>query len=162
MLPIAGVSIREMTSADIPAGLALCRASRWNQTERDWQHFLTAAPHGALVAVENGIVIGTVATLPYGPFAWISMMLVDPRARGRGVGTMLLNRGLVLVPEGAAARLDATPAGEVLYRKLGFVGEHGLARWSFDGRRLPATRAAGARPLERADWPLIRELDVRA
>jgi GNAT superfamily N-acetyltransferase len=162
MMPLAGVSIREMTSADIPAGLALCRASRWNQTERDWQHFLTAAPHGALVTVENGIVIGTVATLPYGPFAWISMVLVDPHARGRGLGTMLLNRGLGLVPAGAAARLDATPAGEVLYRKLGFVGEYGLARWCFDGRRSLATRAPGARRLERADWPVVRELDARA
>ena len=45
-----GVSIRDMTPDDIAAGLALCRASSWNQTEQDWRFFLTAAPHGALVA----------------------------------------------------------------------------------------------------------------
>src|SRR3989442_16009436 len=121
MSSVAGVLSREVTWADIPAGLGLCRASRWNQTERDWQHFLMTAPHGALVAVENGLVIGTVATLPYGSFAWISMVLVDPAARGRGVGTLLLHRGLPLVPEAAAARLDATPAGGRLYRKPRFV-----------------------------------------
>ncbi len=127
-----GVLIREMSLADIPSGLGLCRASRWNQTERDWQSFLTTAPHGALVAVENGRVIGSVATLPYGPFAWISMVLVDPAARRRGLGTLLLNRGLALIPDRMAARLDATPAGEVLYRKLGFAAEYGLARLFLD------------------------------
>src|SRR5262245_63303442 len=118
-----------MDFADIPAGLALCRASGWNQTEQDWRYFLTAAPHGALAAVEHGRVVGTVATLPYGPFAWISMVLVDPAARRKGVGTELLTRGLALVPERMAARLDATPAGEALYRKIGFFAEYGLSRW---------------------------------
>ncbi len=149
-----------MTVADIPAGLGLCRASRWNQTERDWQHFLTAAPHGALVAVENSSVIGTVAMLPYGSFAWISMVLVDPAARGRGIGTLLLNRGLALVPRGSAARLDATPAGEVIYRKLGFVAEYGLARLFLDARPVNGARTPGARPLAAGDWPQLLDLDT--
>lgn len=157
-----GVSIREMTVSDIPAGLGLCRASGWNQTERDWQHFLAAAPHGALVAVENASVIGTVATLPYGSFAWISMVLVDPAARGRGIGTLLLERGLALVPHGAAARLDATPAGEVIYRKLGFVAEYGLARLFLDARRRAAAGTRGARRLARIDWPALLDMDSRA
>lgn len=163
-----------MTFADIPAGLAFCRVSRWNQTKRDWEHFLTTAPHGALVAVERGLVIGTVATLPYGPFTWISMVLVDPAARGRGIGTLLLNRGLALVPQGSAARLDATPAGEVVYRKLGFVGEYGLARLFLDApaaarplARLPARplirspARVSPRPLARGDWPALLEMDAR-
>ncbi|HXW04419.1 MAG TPA: GNAT family N-acetyltransferase [Vicinamibacterales bacterium] len=157
------VSIRPMTTADIPAGLALCRASRWNQTDRDWRHFLAAAPRGALVAVERGVVIGTVATLPYGPFAWIAMVLVEPAARGRGVGTLLLERGLDLVPPGSAARLDATPAGEVFYRKLGFAGEYGLARWFSDARTTtPAPQTTDVAPLEGSDWPAMLEMDVRA
>ena len=158
----AGVSIREMTTHDIPAGLGLCRASAWNQTARDWQHFLVASPDGALVAVENGSVIGTVATLPYGSFAWISMVLVDPLARGRGIGTLLLRRGLELVPPGAAARLDATPAGEVIYRKLGFVAEYGLARLFLDARTRDAARTPGVRPLARGDWPALLDMDRHA
>ena len=162
MSSLAGVLIREMSLVDIRAGLALCRASRWNQTERDWRHFLMTAPHGALVAVENGLVIGTVATLPYGPFTWISMVLVDPAARRRGVGTLLLDRGLALVPEDVAARLDATPAGEVLYRQIGFVPEYGLARFFLDARRHGAVCKPGARPLVDADWPAVHEMDTRA
>jgi predicted N-acetyltransferase YhbS len=162
MTTVPGVSLREMTMADVAAGMSLCRASGWNQTERDWEIFLTTAPDSAIVAERNGSVVGTVAVMPYGSFAWISMVLVDPAARGRGVGTLLLHRGLDLVPAATTARLDATPAGEVLYRKLGFVGEYGLARWFITPRASRQARVSGARRLERADWQAIRVLDLCA
>jgi GNAT superfamily N-acetyltransferase len=162
MASLDAVSIREMTFGDIPVGLDLCRASGWNQTERDWRYFLMAAPHGALAAVERGLVIGTVATLPYGPFAWVSMVLVNPAARGRGIGTLLLDRGLSLVSDPAAARLDATPAGEPIYRRLGFRGEYRLARLFLDLRRRDGSALTGARPLSRADWPALLETDTHA
>lgn len=150
--------------ADIPAGLSLCRAARWNQTGHDWAHFLTSAPQGALAASYDRRVIGTVATLPYGSFAWISMVLVDPDVRGAGIGTMLLQRGLQLIPEGVTARLDATPAGEPIYRKMGFAGEYGISRWFCD--RGPGTPRAFAgplaRPLENTDWDAVLEMDVHA
>ncbi len=148
--------------SDISAGLGLCRASGWNQTERDWRHFLSADPHAALVAVEKGSVIGTVATLPYGSFAWISMVLVDPAARGRGIGTLLLHRGLALVPPGVTARLDATPAGEAIYRKLGFAAEYRLARLFIGARPRGAERAPGARPLVCGDWRQLLDMDADA
>lgn len=168
-----------MTSADIPAGLRLCRASGWNQTARDWAFFLAAAPHGALVAVDAGVVVGTVSTLPYGAFTWISMVLVDPAARGRGIGTRLLTEGILLVPKDSTARLDATPAGERVYRKRGFEGEFGLARWSgpartpaFSPRRpladslappwLLLGASARRRPLASPDWPAVLERDALA
>ena len=160
------VSIREMTFSDIPAGVSLCRVSRWNQTERDWQHFLVAAPRGALVAVENGSVIGTVATMPYGSFTWIAMVLVNPAARGRGVGTLLLQRGLSLVDHRATTRLDATPAGEPIYRGLGFIAEYRLARLFLPRGSVftdrVSSRASGARPLTRADWPALLDKDSHA
>lgn len=157
-----GVSIREMTLDDLSAGLRLCRASRWNQTEQDWRFFLTAAPHGALVAQDDGRVVGTVATMPYGSFAWISMVLVDPAARGRQIGTTLLQRGLALVAADATARLDATPQGEAIYRRLGFAEEYRLARWFRDGGATPVARPSRVRPVADADWPAILERDARA
>jgi hypothetical protein len=161
MLLPDGVSIRSMTPADVAAGLALCRASHWNQTEQDWRFFLTEAPQGALVAEAGERVIGTVATLPYGPFTWISMVLVDPVARGKHVGTTLLQRGLELVGADATARLDATPAGEVIYRTIGFASEYHLARWFLDVTP-PIARRSGAQPLARTDWPAIGQMDQRA
>jgi ribosomal protein S18 acetylase RimI-like enzyme len=158
----AAVEIRAMRVADIPAGLALCRASGWNQTEKDWRFFLTAARDGALAAVHDGRVVGTVATLPYGPFAWISMVLVDPAVRRKGIGTLLLLRGLALVPTSVTARLDATPSGELLYRKLGFSPEYGVTRRFLDARPHDLARSTNVRPLGDEDWPAIEQLDARA
>ena len=162
VLPL-GVSLREMTVADVPAGLDLCRASHWNQVARDWEQFLRLEPHGAAVAVRDGRVIGSVATLRFGQrFAWISMVLVDPAERGRGVGRALLVYGLSLLSD-TVARLDATPAGEVLYRKLEFQEEYRLTR--FQREPAPIEHSAVSRagtpvsPLGADDWPAIVALD---
>jgi predicted N-acetyltransferase YhbS len=164
VLPL-GVSLREMTTEDIPAGLQLCRASRWNQVARDWEQFLRLEPHGAAVAVRDGRVIGSVATLRFSQrFAWIAMVLVDPAERGHGIGRALLLHGLSRLND-TVARLDATPAGEVLYRKLEFEEEYRLTRFQRPPGALdePALRQRGTpvSPLGAEDWPAVFALDTQ-
>ena len=119
---------RQVTEADIPRGLALCRQAGWNQLERDWKIFLTLSPDGCL-AVEEDMVIGTAATLKYGDrVSWIGMVLVDKEYRGRGIGMELLLKALDLLKKETTVKLDATPAGRQLYLKLGFVEEYPLSR----------------------------------
>jgi GNAT superfamily N-acetyltransferase len=136
---------RPMTTDDIAAGLALCEIAGWNQRERDWRLFLHRNPSGNCVAVHDGKVVGTAATLDYGPFAWISMVLVDPAVRGRGLGTALLEQTLEILRDSACARLDATPLGEPVYRKLGFEDEYALERWERPAG--PVNSATPAEPL---------------
>ena len=114
-----------MTPADIPVGLHLCRAAGWNQLEPDWRFFLESSPAGCSVVEEDGRVVGTVTTLRYG---WISMVLVDPEFRHRGIGTMLLQEALKLLSDVETVRLDASPAGKPIYDKLGFLEEYPLSR----------------------------------
>ena len=123
------VTIRAMHTGDIPAGLRLCRASRWNQLEGDWRAFLDSAEGGGRIAEREGQAIGTVTFLRYaGCFSWLAMMLVDPGARGAGVGTRLMEAALDDLAGEPSVRLDATPLGEPLYRRFGFQGEYELER----------------------------------
>lgn len=147
------LKIRVMTEADEPAGLRLVEAAGWNQTARDWRVFLERNAEGSCVAERGGAVVGTAATLDYGPFAWISMVLVDPELRGGGIGTKLFEWTLDRLRGCACARLDATPLGEPVYRKLGFVEEYGLERWE---------RAAGEAPEVGGVWPLAEVEEVAA
>jgi len=118
-----------MTREDIAAGLRLCRLSQWNQMADDWRCFLEWAEGGGWLAVKDGRVVGTVAFLRYGHhFSWLSMMLVDPRLRLTGIGSRLLGAALDALKEESCVRLDATPAGEPLYRRYGFVPEYELTR----------------------------------
>jgi GNAT superfamily N-acetyltransferase len=138
-----GSRLRVMTTADIPAALELCRAARWNQIEADWRRFLALHPAGARVALDaDGAVIGSVATLRYGGgvdgvgFDWLAMVLVRPENRRQGIASRLVEEAIALLGARAPVRLDATPAGELVYRNLAFVPEYELARME----RLPDAR----------------------
>jgi GNAT superfamily N-acetyltransferase len=159
----AGVHYREMTPADIPAGLRLCRAARWKQLEEDWRIFLDNSPRGCRVAERDGNVIGTVATLPFGDrFSWISMVLVDPVERGAGIGTRLLEEALDLLGNGVCARLDATPAGQPLYARRGFVEEYAISRMTATIEAAHFATDARARPMREEDFGAVLAIDQDA
>ena len=132
--------LREMTAADIPAGMRLKEIAQWNQTRGDWERFLSASPEGCFVAEADGQVVGTAATISYeGRFAWIGMVLVDPACRGHGIGTRLLKKAIAYLDGGGVPgmKLDATPQGKPLYEKLGFVSEYEIERWQLQHSPAP-------------------------
>jgi GNAT superfamily N-acetyltransferase len=155
------VGFRDMTPADIAAGLELTRAARWNQTGRDWGLFLRLSPEGCRVAVMDERVIGTVATARYEDrFAWIGMVLVDPAERGQGIGARLMAEALDVLKDMPSIRLDATPAGHAVYQKLDFADEYRLSRMEtvVSGAGL-AFRLNPARPMTKDDLPAVAVFD---
>jgi GNAT superfamily N-acetyltransferase len=161
--PTTEIFFRTMRPHDIEAGLRLCRSARWNQTSRDWEMFLQLGPAGCRVAVKDEAVIGTVTTVRYEDrFSWIGMVLVDPAERGRGIGTRLISEALEVLKDMPSIKLDATPAGCEVYRKLNFVDEYRLSRMErvapCDGLMQPDNPA---RPMTKEDLPAIAILDRR-
>jgi GNAT superfamily N-acetyltransferase len=150
-----------MEPDDIEAGLRLCRASHWNQTRRDWEQFLRLSSHGCRVAVKNDQVIGTVTTVRYEDrFSWIGMVLVDPPERGQGIGGLLMSEALNVLGDMPSIRLDATPAGHAVYRKLNFIDEYLLSRMEMEvsnqGLDLDCNPV---RPMTKEDLPDIAIFD---
>lgn len=124
--------IRLMTPADISAGMRLKDIAGWNQTKEDWQHFLHLNPGGCFVTEWLGQVVGTVTTIIYEDcLAWVGMVLVDPRFRGKGIGTALLLKAIgYLDAKGVpCVKLDATPQGKPIYAGIGFQAEREIERW---------------------------------
>jgi len=151
---------RAMTPDDVPAVLRLCRAAGWNQTEDDWRCFLELDGGGCRLAEFDSEVIGSVAFLRYGAFAWIAMMLVDPARRGLGVGSRLMDAALAALDKESTIRLDATPLGEPLYRHYDFRPEYELLRVKGTATAQAVDTLGGmARPIESVDLPRIHELD---
>lgn len=157
---MSGPTMRRMTLNDIGRGLELCRAAKWNQVERDWRFFVEQTQAGCLVDEREGRVVGTSATLDYGgEFAWIAMVLVDPECRGQGIGTRLLEESIRILEGRKSIRLDATPAGERVYRPLGFKEEFALARYE---RPAGEFAAAPCEEIQDQDWPWILRMDRAA
>jgi GNAT superfamily N-acetyltransferase len=159
-------ALRPFLHADIAAGLRLCRAAGWNQLDRDWRVFLDHYPEGCFAAEVQGAVIGSVTTIRYEHVAWISMLLVDPDWRGRGVGRALLERALDVLSDARCVKLDATPEGRRLYVQYGFQDEMRLWRMEGSGggmpdrdvRPLPALHPALERnwQMPNGDWAGVR------
>lgn len=128
------LDIDRLDTADLPAALALSAEAGWNQTEEDWRIFLD---QGRVFACRDGDgrPVATAAILPYGDFAWISMVLVTAAQRQRGMGGLLLRHCISeLQREGRVPYLDATPAGEKVYLPLGFRPVFGISRWQGQGQ----------------------------
>lgn len=139
--------------ARLDACLRLSGLAGWNQLGEDWRIFLD---HGVVLGIDNdaGTLVATGAVLPYDGFAWISMVLVDPACRRQGLGTRILEGCLAeTTRRGLVPLLDATEAGEPLYRGLGFGPLFRLTRWVGQG-------GAGARlrPARQADLALDAEV----
>ena len=149
-----------MTMEDIPGGLRLCRASGWNQLEEDWRLFIDSPGSGGLLIARAGNVLGTAAYLRYDALGWIAMMLVDPAERRAGLGAQLLTEALAAVAGAPCVGLDATPAGEPLYRRFGFVGDYSLVRMkaAIDGAHFPDP-AGQARPMRENDLAAVCRRD---
>jgi N-acetylglutamate synthase-like GNAT family acetyltransferase len=145
-----------LTIAELPAAEALVAEAGWNQVAADWRAFLDFGTVHA-VRTDAGQVIATAATLPYGDrICWISMVLVAGRYRRRGLATSLLRRCLDdIAAAGLTAVLDATAAGQPVYRALDFVD-----LWSFTRLAAPARSQIVGGPF--SDEIVIRSIDDSA
>lgn len=142
--------------------LELSRSAHWNQNAADWRLMLDIG-RGWGIALDDGTLAASTLVLPYGDFAWVSMVLVLPSERRKGHATQLLRTALAdLSARGLTPILDATPAGRAVYVQEGFVDTWGFRRLQL--RRAPAAleRSSGVRALRESDWPELLALDARA
>jgi GNAT superfamily N-acetyltransferase len=119
--------------------LALSAAANWNQNEADWRLMLSLG-HGWGIS-QDGRLVASTLVLPYGTFAWISMVLVLPEQRRQGYASQLLRTAIAdLRSRGLTPILDATPAGREVYRQAGFRDT-----WTFTRFFRPPDKGGGAK-----------------
>jgi hypothetical protein len=106
----------------------------WNQTAADWAMFVRyGRALGLFEAGEH--LVATAASLPYDAgFGWVSMVIVAPEWRRRGLARRLMAESIdTLSRRGCHVLLDATPAGAEVYTWLGFIEVGRMDRWQGEG-----------------------------
>lgn len=98
-----------------------------------------------LVAIDNGNVIGTLTLIfnqiPSGLRVWIEDVVVDKEARGKGVGTALIQYALKSARDNGAEKVDLFShprriAANRLYQRAGFeIRESNPYRYHFTDDR---------------------------
>jgi predicted GNAT family N-acyltransferase len=125
-LPIV---LRTIQPEDISNCKLLSDAEGWNQTEKDWKLLAGNEQNVCLLAEIEHKIIATATAMNYsGEVAWIGMVLVENSYRGKGIGKMILSNLLNELRSFKSVKLDATPAGQPLYEKLGFKNEYLIHR----------------------------------
>jgi GNAT superfamily N-acetyltransferase len=158
MADTENIDIVELGTGDARAGLELSTETGWNQNEADWRFFLSKGiAYGMRDAAR---LVATAALLPYSAGnAWISMVLVIPDFRRRGIATKLVDACLALAKQrGLTTWLDATPAGATVYGPLGFGPTLQLRRLRLE--KPSGTKAA--RPLSACDLETLIGCDAGA
>ena len=142
--------------------LALSKSANWNQNEADWRLMLEIG-RGWGITLADGTLAASTLVLPYGAFAWVSMVLVLPEQRRRGFATQLLRTALAdLKAQGLTPVLDATPAGREVYVQEGFRDTWGFRRFQLDEAIAAPEPSTPVRALRAADWPALLALAAQA
>ena len=132
-VPTNTLDIIKLDDRFLADALALSNEANWNQVADDWAMMITA---GEAIGFQDtsGRLIASALTLPYGDqFGWISMVIVTQLRQKQGLATRLLNSCIQrLEDKHLVPLLDATPAGENVYRPLGFLPHFGFERWEHE------------------------------
>ena len=80
-------------------------------------------PDGVFLASSNGTPAGTVSSITYSDYAYVGLMGIHQDFQKQGLGLALMEHLLAWMEEQKVplVKLDASPAGQPLYEKLGFV-----------------------------------------
>jgi GNAT superfamily N-acetyltransferase len=160
----ADIAVLRLEAGDAEGLAPLAHEAGWNQVAADWRLMLELG-RGFGVRGDDGRWIASALTLPLGPaVAWISMVLVTAPARGRGLGTRLLERCIAaLEADGITAGLDATELGRPIYLPLGFRDVYQLSRWhaGMGGRTaVPPPPGVSIRAARPSDLPQLAAYDA--
>ena len=106
------------------------------------EYVLDAGENGRLWLAERGddLVGCTAIVLRDGDLAQLRWVLVDPSARGIGLGKELVNRALAYSRDNGCTRIflettDGLPESQTLYEKLGFIETQNQPEELWDGVR---------------------------
>jgi len=157
------IDFRPMGESDLSAAHALSCSVGWPHRLEDWQ-FALAVGEG-IVACQGQRLVGTAMWWRYeGRQARIGLVTVDPAIQRAGIGRQMMNAIIERLAEPRII-LNATEAGDPLYRRLGFspVGtiiQHQGA--SFGAPLVPLRAGERIRPLGRNDTERLIALDASA
>ena len=124
----------ELQATDARAGFALSEEADWNQTVEDWS-LLIRLGRAYGIPDPAGRLVATALAVPYpSAFGWIGMVIVHEPYRRRGLASRLMERTIAeLRDRDLVPFLDATPAGQAVYERMGFRPVDALARWRGPG-----------------------------
>jgi len=119
------ISIRTLSDPDLESADAILQSAfqRSESSLNDLHLFRKLQPEGVFLALQHGIPAGMVAAIIYSNYAYVGLMGVSQEFQRQGIGLALMGHLLAWLDQQGIHQvmLDASPLGQPLYEKLGFV-----------------------------------------
>jgi N-acetylglutamate synthase-like GNAT family acetyltransferase len=115
------ISLKRLNEEDISGLIELSASVGWDYEREE---ILTVLNSGTVFGHKtiDGKLVSCSALIPYNvSLAWLGMVIVDPRARGKGLAKEAVRSCLETADEGTSILLVSTEEGRPLYLKLGFT-----------------------------------------
>jgi GNAT superfamily N-acetyltransferase len=158
------IAIRALTLDDLDTADAIMIPAYGVPRSRkhDLRRYLALQPDGWLLALLDGQPAGMGGAIDYGPFAYIGLMAVLPALQRHGIALAIMERLLTWIAARGcpAALLDASPAGERLYEKLGFVDDDTVIQYIQDDCAAHPRPSKRVGPLTEADLAALEAFDT--
>jgi len=150
------VVIRTWKQADLAYIAESIRKEGWGHTKRDAERCWSLEPRGCFVAESDGRLVGHVFSVLFNEIGWIGLLIVNPKKRGIGVGTALMEAAINYLEDRGARtiKLEAVAEAASLYRRLGFVDVFDSLRF----RGMPQRNGKKALRIETVS--VMREADI--
>ena len=159
----AGLKFTRIAAEHIPAAHDLSLEVKWPHRLDDWR-FVERLGSG-FVAEDAGGMVGTAMYWKHDArYASLGMVIVSPARQGHGIGKKLMTMVLDEL-EGRTVLLHATPSGQSLYARLGFVPYGAIDQHQGFVTDLPIiSPAAGERlrPIGNSDGVKLAKLATQA
>lgn len=137
----------------------------WGHFTQDVERCWKLEPRGCFLAVIRGTPVGHVFSVTYEKLGWIGLLIVDPRVRGRGVGSTLMEAAVRYLRQAGckSIRLEAVEKAVPLYKRFGFREEFGSLRFRGQLRSLVGLghSASGIRKMRGTDVVYVAHFDAR-
>jgi GNAT superfamily N-acetyltransferase len=155
------LTVRLFKKKDIPFALAQTEREGWDSTRESFEIHLAHDPEGCFIANVGDVPVGMVTATRFRDTGWIGELIVDPVYRGRGIGTLLMERSIEFLEASGLTtlRLEADPAGIPIYEKLGFVHEFESPRFRLE--KAPAHPVPAASVHSGLDLVEVAAFDTR-
>ncbi len=156
--------LRPVTDADLPRVRDLTDTEGWGYELSDLRRLRALCGEGFLALLgDDGVLAGTLTTLPYAGAAWIGNVIVDASLRGRGAGRVLMDGAHAFCAARGLAHvyLDAYPPAIGFYRTLGYHDDGETQRWALTVPALPGEPARGLAPIGPGDLDAVTAADAR-
>ena len=95
----------------------------WTDITPHYEYYLNSPQCSPIKIMEDDTIVGVGAAIRHADSAWLAHIVTHPNHRKKGVGAFITQSLVNLLSDFETIYLVATPLGQPVYRKLGFVDE---------------------------------------